>query len=70
MAEQQSEEARVITTISRPHIVTYINAAWTRLCGFNSREQVGQSLKTIQVSECGDERASEGRRKRELGGGG
>lgn len=43
------QEACVVTTATRPHVITDANAAWLELCGVESKEAcVGQTLRIIQ----------------------
>lgn len=50
-ALQPSDEARVITSASRPFVIEYVNGAWTKLCGYDPDECVGKTLGIIQGSE-------------------
>lgn len=50
-ALQPSDEARVITSASRPFVIEYVNGPWTKLCGYDTDECVGKTLGIIQGPE-------------------
>jgi PAS domain S-box-containing protein len=47
-ALKPSHEARVITEATRPFRITYVNEAWTQLCGFSPEEACGRTLRMLQ----------------------
>jgi len=47
-AMKPSHEARVITEATRPFRITYVNEAWTQLCGFSPEEACGRTLRMLQ----------------------
>lgn len=50
-ALQPSDEARVITSATRPFVIEYVNGPWTKLCGYDPDECVGKTLRILQGPE-------------------
>ena len=47
-ALQESKDARVVTSATRPFVIEHVNDAWTKLCGFTAEEAVGNTLAMLQ----------------------
>ncbi len=47
-ALQDSKDARVVTSATRPFVIEHVNDAWVRLCGFSADEAVGKTLACLQ----------------------
>ena len=47
-ALQPSADARVITTVERPHKILWVNEPWEEMCGYSSDEACGQTLAMLQ----------------------
>lgn len=47
-ALQPSDDARVITSASRPFVIEHVNGAWTKLCGYDPDECLGKTLAILQ----------------------
>ena len=47
-ALQESKDARVVTSATRPFVIEHVNDAWVRLCGFSADEAVGKTLACLQ----------------------
>ena len=47
-ALQESKDARVVTSTTRPFVIEHVNDAWVRLCGFSADEAVGKTLACLQ----------------------
>ncbi|KAJ8603377.1 hypothetical protein CTAYLR_004278 [Chrysophaeum taylorii] len=54
-ALQPSDEARVITSASRPFVIEHVNGAWTKLCGYDPDECLGKTLAILQGPETAQE---------------
>lgn len=55
-----STEACVVTTATRPHVITDANDAWLKLCGVDCKEDcVGQTLKIIQGEHTDDDQVED-----------
>lgn len=53
-------DACVVTTATRPHVITDANAAWLELCGVESKEAcVGQTLRIIQGEHTGSDQVEQ-----------
>lgn len=46
--EEDSQQAQVFTTVQPPYRIVSVNAAWTRLCGYQESEALGQTCKMLQ----------------------
>lgn len=47
-ALQPSDDARVITSATRPFVIEHVNGAWTKLCGYDPDECLGKTLAILQ----------------------
>merc|ERR1719240_1830299 len=46
--QEKTQEARVVTTAEPPYTITYVNDAWSHLCGYSLDEARGKTLRMIQ----------------------
>ena len=50
-ASHESVAAELITTADRPFVIKHVNKAWTRLCGWEGDEAVGQTIKSLGMQD-------------------
>lgn len=48
---EKTDEARLITSGTRPFEIVHINEPWTKLCGFTEEELKGKTCKVLQGPE-------------------
>ena len=48
LASQGSRDPQIFTKATSPYVITYVNAAWEALCGFEAREVVGKTCRVLQ----------------------
>lgn len=46
-----SPHACVVTRTTSPHTIVAVNAAWEKLCGYQSNEVIGKSLSILQGND-------------------
>jgi hypothetical protein len=57
-AMEQTDEARLITSGTRPFEILHINEPWEKLCGFTVEEVKGKTCKVLQGPESDMEAAN------------
>ena len=55
LAETAAADAEIFTSAQYPYFIAHVNAAWCRLCGWESREVIGQTCRLLQGPETSKE---------------
>ena len=48
LAPEEATLPQVYTTVKRPYIITFVNSAWERLCGFTAESAIGRTSAILQ----------------------